>query len=115
MMCPEGEGKICLKRVGEIFMSLKPLSIYIDGRYTGKILAGDEKEFKVRAGKHRIRIQMESPFLGSFPSNTVVIDIEEHGNLKLECGSTYKGVKVLVSRFYLFNRNNTFYIREAVI
>ncbi len=113
-MCREAEGKIRIKRVGEMFMSLEPLSIYIDGRCVGRILAGDVKDFSLRSGKHRVRIQMESPFLGSFPSNTIYVDIDDKTVTTVECGSTYKGVKVLVSRFYLFNRNNTFYVREAI-
>ncbi len=98
-----------------MFMSLELFNIYIDGRSFGRILAGDEKVFQVKIGRHRIRIQMESPFLGSFPSNTLIVDVEENKTMILECGSTYKGARVLVSRFYLFNRNNTFYIRQAEI
>jgi hypothetical protein len=113
-MCREEEGKIRIRRVGEMFMSLEPLSIYIDGKCVGRILAGDVKDFLLKAGKHRIRIQMESPFLGSFPSNTISVSVDEKTITTVECGSTYKGVKVLVSRFYLFNRNNTFYVREAI-
>jgi hypothetical protein len=113
-MCGKGEGTIRIRRIGEIFMSMEPLTIYIDGRCQGRILSGDSKEFKVHEGSHRIRIQLESPFLGSFPSNTLNIRIREDRTILLECGSTYKGVKVLVSRFYLFNRNGTFYIKESV-
>ena len=60
------KGTVIIKRVSELFFCLEPLDIYIDGHSVGKILSGDEKEFQIAPGRHRIRIGTDIALYGSF-------------------------------------------------
>lgn len=107
------KGTIVIRRISELFFSLEPLDIYIDGRAVDKILAGDTKEFKVEPGRHRIRAGTDIVLYGSFNSNDVDLEIGPGESVTLECGSIYQGVRVLLSKFCLLHKDSTFYIKKA--
>jgi hypothetical protein len=112
-MGEERSGKIRIRRVSELFFHLEPVDIYIDGKRMDLILSGDEKEFEVDIGEHLISIRREIVLYGTFTSNKVIVEVSEDGPVLLECGSNYQGIKVLLSKFCILNKNDTFYIKEA--
>ncbi len=93
---------IRLKRVSCWTDRLRAYKVILDGNTLGEIGNGEEREFKVPAGKHTLKMKID--WCGS---NT--IDFETQGNpVEFECGSNLGGTRALLAIFYVFFLRNEY-------
>jgi hypothetical protein len=88
---------------------MRTYRILVDDREVGDLADGESETFDVEPGSHAMKITIDW-----CSSNTVTFALAADQQLLLECGSSLRGPKVLLTIFYLlFAREEYVWLRLA--
>jgi hypothetical protein len=84
------------------------MDVYADGERIGWLQSGETATFTLPAGRHSVQVQMDWKRSAALP-----LDMHAGETERLECGSTLKGWKLILTLFYMISPLPVFYIRKA--
>lgn len=104
--------RITIHRPHEHFGMLRKLWIFVDGNKTAFLKNGERISLDLAPGKHEIFIS--SDYL---KSNRLELVLDSEETVRLECGSTLRGIRFYLSLFiilaaYIFKGIKIFYIKR---
>ena len=104
---------IAIHRPREYFGKLRKLWIFVDGVKTAFLKIGERISLDLAPGKHEIFIS--SDYL---KSNRLKLVLDSEETVRLECGSTLRGIRICFTLFivlaaYLFKGIKIFYLKRV--
>jgi hypothetical protein len=100
--------KINVKREGQYPDYLRKYKIVLDGKELDTLSRGEEKEFEINPGKHKIQLKIDW-----CKSNIIEFETKKNEKLKFLCGSNLKGLKLFLGLLYAtIWRNEYLYIEQ---
>lgn len=96
-------GIIRIKRDSGYVDSLRAYKVILDGEVIGEIRDGQVAAFDVPSGIHDLQLKVDW-----CTSNTVKFKVEDK-TVVFECGSSLRGLRILLMRFY-----TTFYSNQYI-
>ncbi len=98
--------KINIKREKQYADGMRKYKILLDGEEIDTISRGEEKEFQIFPGKHKIQLEIDW-----CKSNEIEFEIKSNENLNFLCGSNAKDSGFFsLFRYLTVWRNNYLYI-----
>lgn len=91
-----------IKRKNEYCDGLRKYKLCVDGHHVGDLGRGETFELELVPGWHVLQLKIDW-----CTSNTLHIHIQDEKDIELQCGSSMKGLKMLLVLFYitLFKNN----------
>ncbi len=83
--------RIILTRDAEYFAMWRKFRVFVDGKKVGTIRRGETRHFFVRPGQHQVQVRIDW-----WRSNSVNVEIAREGTLHLQCGSNWKGWRLMM-------------------
>ncbi len=84
--------RIILTRVTDHVAMLRKYRVFIDGRKVATIPYAEIREFFVKPGRHEVQVRIDW-----WKSNLVNIEVVNGDTFHLECGSNWKGWRLMLS------------------
>jgi len=101
---------IKIKRDSGYADRLRAYKIVVDGNVVGEIKNHQEIELDISHGKHELFLKIDW-----CRSNVVEFEWDGNGDIKFECGSNLRGLKILLSILYItFLHSKYIWLKEKI-